>query len=250
LCYLFDVADNEGLCGGAAGLAGRLAAVRARIDRAARACGRDPGEITLVAVSKRVEPALVAAAHALGQKIFGESYVQEALAKREELAGLDIEWHFIGGLQKNKAKYLPGKISLVHSVDDFDVARILHERASAQGLVQDLLIQVNLAGEAQKAGAGESALAGLAERIAGLAGARLLGLMTMPPYDPDPEVSRPYFARLREVRAGLEAKLGMSLPHLSMGMSGDLEPAVEEGATLVRVGTDVFGPRVCRVNKA
>jgi hypothetical protein len=227
------------------GLAARLAAVRGRIERAARRAGRDPAEVTLVAVSKRVPAALVAEAAALGQRVFGESYVQEGLGKREELAGLRLEWHFIGGLQKNKARYLPGKMTLVHSVDSFDVARILHERAAAQDCVQDLLVQVNLAGEAQKAGVSPEGAAGLAERILGLAGARLLGLMVLPPFDPDPEASRPYFARLRGLRARLAAELGVALPHLSMGMSGDLEPAVEEGATLVRVGTDIFGPRDC-----
>jgi len=226
-------------------LAARLAAVRGRIESAARRAGRDPAEVTLVAVSKRVPAALVAEAAAFGQRIFGESYVQEGLSKREELAGLNLEWHFIGGLQKNKAKYLPGKMALVHSVGSFDVARILHERASAQGLIQDLLIQVNLAGEAQKAGVAPEGLTGLAERILGLSGARLLGLMALPPFDPDPETSRPYFARLRVMRELLAAELGVTLPHLSMGMSGDLASAVEEGATLVRVGTDIFGPRAC-----
>lgn len=227
------------------GLAARLQAVRGRIEAAARSSGRDPAEVTLVAVSKRVPAALMAAAAALGQRIFGESYVQEGLAKHEELAGLNLEWHFIGGLQKNKAKYLPGAMALVHSVDSFDVARILHQRAAAQGLVQDLLVQVNLAGEAQKAGVAPEEVAGLAERILGLSGVRLTGLMVLPPYDPDPETSRPYFAGLRELRARLAAGLGVALPHLSMGMSGDLAPAVEEGATLVRVGTDIFGPRAC-----
>jgi len=241
------MSDASGECAGpgTSELAARLGAVHGRIERAARRAGRDPAEVTLVAVSKRVPAALVAEAALLGQRIFGESYVQEGLTKREELAVLDIEWHFIGALQKNKAKYLPGKVALVHSVDSFDVARILHERARDQGLVQDLLVQVNLAGEAQKAGVAPEGLAGLAERIARLPGARLLGLMALPPFDPKPETSRPYFARLRELGAKLAAELGLSLPHLSMGMSGDLEPAVEEGATLVRVGTDIFGPRAC-----
>ncbi|MBF0480454.1 MAG: YggS family pyridoxal phosphate-dependent enzyme [Desulfovibrionaceae bacterium] len=236
--------DARGGCDGS-GLAARLAAVYGRIERAAGRVGRDPAGVALVAVSKRVPAALVAEAFALGQRVFGESYVQEGLSKREELAGLGLEWHFIGALQKNKAKYLPGKFALVHSVDDYEVARILHERASAHGLVQDMLIQVNLAGEAQKAGVAPGSLAGLAERIVRLSGARLMGLMVLPPFDADPEASRPYFARLREAGAGLAQTLGMALPHLSMGMSGDLEPAVEEGATLVRVGADIFGSRVC-----
>lgn len=230
-------------------IAERLANVREGMARAAAKSGRNPGEVRLVAVSKGQPAAAVAEAHAAGQVVFGESYVQEALAKREVLAGLAVEWHFVGGLQANKAKHVAGRFGLVHSVDSLSLAQLLHKKAQALGLVQAVLLQVNIAGEIRKHGVAEADLPALAEAVPGLPGLLLAGLMVMPPYDQDPERSRPYFARLRELRDRLAARLGRGLPHLSMGMSHDHAVAIEEGATLVRVGTAIFGPRPCALGR-
>ena len=226
-------------------IAERLARVRAGMAEACSRCGRDPGSVRLVAVSKGQPAAAVAEAFQAGQRVFGESYVQEALAKREALAGLAAQWHYIGGLQANKARHVAGRFALVHSVDSLNLARLLHNKAQALGLIQPVLVQVNVAGEPQKRGVSETGLAALAEEIAGLSGLALQGLMVMPPYDEDPERSRPHFARLRELADGLRVRLGPGLAELSMGMSHDYGVAIEEGATLVRVGTAVFGPRPC-----
>ena len=224
-------------------LSTRLASVRERIAAAAAACGRDPLGVTLVAVSKFHPAEAVAMAAGAGQSVFGESYIQEALAKMEALATTPLAWHFIGRLQKNKAKFAAGRFALIHTVDSLDLARTLQKRALAVGVVQDVLMQVNLAGETQKAGIAEEQAQSLAEDMLGMGNLRLLGLMVMPPYFDDPEQSRPYFIRLRALRGELAARLGAPLPFLSMGMSNDLAQAVEEGATHVRVGTDIFGER-------
>lgn len=220
----------------------RLAAVRGRIDAAAAGCGRDPAEVTLVAVSKFHPAAAVSLAAAAGQTVFGESYIQEALAKMDALAEASLAWHFIGRLQKNKAKFAVGRFALIHTVDSLELAQVLQKRALAAGAVQDILMQVNIAGEPQKAGIAEEEAQALAGDIRGMGNLRLMGLMVMPPFFDDPERSRPYFARLRALRGELADRFG-ALPFLSMGMSGDLEQAVEEGATHVRVGTDIFGER-------
>ncbi len=223
-------------------LESRLAAVRGRIDVAAAGCGRDPAEITLVAVSKFHPAEAVSLAAAAGQTVFGESYIQEALVKMDALAEASLTWHFIGRLQKNKAKFAAGRFALIHTVDSLELARVLQKRALAVGAVQDILMQVNIAGEPQKAGIAEEEAQALAGDIRGMGNLRLMGLMVMPPFFDDPERSRPYFARLRALRGELADRCG-ALPFLSMGMSGDLEQAVEEGATHVRVGTDIFGQR-------
>lgn len=224
-------------------LRANLAAVREEIADAARAAGRDPDEITLVAVSKLHPAEDVRALAGLGQTVFGESYVQEAQAKRRELADLDLEWHFIGRLQTNKARFVAGEFSLVHSVDSLKLAHTLHKRAQALGVTQNVLVQVNLAGEAQKAGAAEDDARRLVEEVLGLPALGLRGLMLMPPLEDDPERSRPWFAALRELRDKLEQDLGARLAHLSMGMTGDFRQAVAEGATIVRIGTRLFGAR-------
>ncbi len=220
----------------------RLAWVQKRIDGACRACGRDPAGVTLVAVSKKQEAAAVAALAACGQQIFGESYLQEALAKITA-APAGLEWHFIGHLQRNKAKQAAGRFGLIHSVDNLDLAQILQKKSSELNLVQALCLQVNVAGEVQKSGVSPEALPELAESVAGMPALALQGLMVIPPVFDDPQGARPVFARLRELRDALASRLGLPLPVLSMGMSGDLEAAVLEGATHVRVGTDLFGPR-------
>ncbi len=232
----------------------RLAEVREEIAGAARAAGRDPASVGLVAVSKFHPAECVAEAFAAGQASFGESYVQEALAKMAQLPGLALDWHLVGGLQSNKAKYVAGRFGLIHSLDSAKLARALSRALSERagdpdpGLpprapVQEVLIQVNLAGEEQKSGVPENEAQALAEEVLGLPGLSLSGLMILPPWDPDPELSRPYFSRLRGLRDRLARELGLPLPHLSMGMSGDFAVAVAEGATLVRVGTRIFGER-------
>jgi len=221
----------------------RLLRVRERILAACGRCGRDPAQVTLVAVSKTHEAAAVAALHQAGQSLFGESYVQEALPKLESLAVLPLRWHFIGRLQKNKARHVAGRFELIHSVDSLDLAAALHHKCAALGVTQDILLQVNLAGETAKAGCAPEDAAPLAEAIAGMDTLTLQGLMLMPPWDENPEANRGLFATARKLKDQLAGQLHMELAHLSMGMSHDMEQAIEEGATLVRVGTALFGAR-------
>jgi pyridoxal phosphate enzyme (YggS family) len=198
--------------------------------------------VRLVAVSKTVPVASIREAIAAGQTLFGENRVQEALAKIGE-AGPDARWHLIGHLQTNKAKHAAGAFELIHGVDDRELAMELDRRAGAKGTTQPVLVQVNLAGEPTKAGAGEAELLPLVEAVAGRAHLELRGLMIIPPPADDPETSRPWFRRVRELRDRAASHLGRELPDLSMGMTDDFEVAVEEGATLVRVGRAVFGER-------
>ncbi len=220
----------------------RLDRVRARIAAACAACGRDPGEVTLVAVSKLHDAAEVAALAACGQRIFGESYIQEALPKMEA-APPGLSWHFIGHLQRNKARFAVGRFDCIHTLDNVELAQVLQKRNGDAGLIQTVCLQVNLAGETQKSGVSPDGLPELAEAVAAMPRLRLAGLMAIPPVFDDPEAARPAFSRLRELRDALAERLGRPLPMLSMGMSGDLEAAVMEGATHVRVGTDLFGAR-------
>ena len=222
----------------------RLARVQDAVRSAARAAGRDADDVALVAVSKKQPSQAVATAFEAGQVDFGENYVQEAEAKREELRALDIRWHFIGGLQSNKARFVAGNYALIHSVDSIKLARELDKRAAQANAVQDILIQVNVACEDSKCGVLEEGLPELAEACEALENVRLTGLMTMPPFFDDPERARPFFSRLRKLGEELGERLGTELRHLSMGMSGDYVAAIEEGATLVRIGTDIFGPRM------
>lgn len=225
-------------------LAERLEQVGDDLARAAKKAGRKPEDVTLVAVSKLHPASDIADLHASGQLDFGENYVQEALGKQEELAALeDVRWHFIGGLQSNKAKFVAGNFELVHSVDSLKLARKLAAKAVERGTVQKVLIQASLAGETQKSGVEEDELMKLVEQAEALDGLSVQGLMTMPPFFDDPDAARPYFARLRELRDAARKRLGLALPHLSMGMTGDFVAAVEEGATLVRIGTRIFGAR-------
>lgn len=221
----------------------RMAQAKEDLNEAAKQAGRTPEEITLVAVSKRHPGSDIRILAESGQIDFGENYVQEALGKHEELADLRVNWHFIGGLQSNKAKFVSGKFALVHSVDSRKLAQALHKKASGLGVVQDMLIQVNIAGEVQKSGITVETLPELADAVMEMDGVRLVGLMTMPPFFDEPERARPVFSRLRQLKDALEKQLGTKLPHLSMGMTGDFIPAVEEGATLVRIGTRIFGER-------
>jgi len=220
----------------------RLARVRERIATACAACGRDVAEVTLVAVSKFHAVEAVAGLAACGQRLFGESYIQEALPKMDA-APQGLIWHFIGHLQRNKAKLTVGRFALLHTVDNLDLAQILQKKNAAANLIQDICLQVNVAGETQKSGVDPDGLPALAEAGATMPNLRLTGLMVIPPVFDDPEGARPSFARLRELRDAVASRLRLPLPVLSMGMSGDMEAAILEGATHVRVGTDLFGAR-------
>jgi PLP dependent protein len=226
-----------------------LAAVRVRLERAARTAGRDPGSIRLIAVSKTFGLDHVRAAAAAGQADFGENRVQEALQKIEASAELRVRWHLIGHLQSNKARKAAGVFAAIHSVDSVDLVRRLDEAAADQGTRPELLVQVDLAGEATKHGAPPELARRIVEAALGCRAARLVGLMLLPPWLEDPEQVRPYFARLRQFRdelvdAGLDRE---ALRELSMGMSHDFEVAIAEGATMVRVGTALFGRRTVHV---
>ena len=220
-----------------------LESVRARINQALDRCGEPQRNVTIVTVTKKQPLDRILALTRLGHLDFGENYVQEGLEKMRAVGESGIKWHFIGGLQSNKAKYIPGMFQLVHSLDSLKAAKALHKKAGSLGLVQEVLIQVNLARETQKSGVVEEDLPGLCREISRLENLRLSGLMLMPPLARDPEESRPYFTRLRLMRQRLEEDLGLFLPHLSMGMSQDFVQAVEEGATLIRIGTLILGPR-------
>lgn len=224
-------------------LADNVAEVKEVLAEAAKKAGRQPEDVTLVAVSKIKPASDIRLLAESGQVDFGENYVQEAMGKQDELADLNVNWHFIGGLQSNKAKFVAGNFGLVHSVDSRKLAQALHKKASGLGIVQDILLQVNIAGEVQKSGITVENLPQLADEVKEMEGVRLVGLMTMPPFFDDPEGARPIFAELRELKERLEKQIGEPLPHLSMGMTGDCIPAVEEGATLVRIGTRIFGAR-------
>lgn len=219
-----------------------LAEVRARIAAACSRSGRGPESVVLVAVSKTFPASAVEALVRCGQTVFGENRVQEALPKIDAL-GDRARWHLVGHLQRNKARHAVGAFELIHSLDGVDLATEIDRRAAAKGIVQPVLLQVNVAGEETKHGIGGAAVPELLDAVAGLAAIDLRGLMTIPPPVEDPEVARPWFARLRALRDDAERRVGRRLPDLSMGMSGDFEVAIEEGATLVRVGTALFGTR-------
>jgi pyridoxal phosphate enzyme (YggS family) len=224
-------------------IADGLAQVRERIAAAERAAGRALGSVRLLAVSKKMTADDVRAALAAGQRAFGENYAQELRDKRVALAGepQPPEWHYIGPLQSNKVKYVAGQVALAHTVD----SAALLEALEARGLSQACLVQVNVAGEAQKRGIAPGELPALLDRFAALSHVTCAGLMAIPPFTDDPEEARPHFAALRALRdrEAAIARPNVALRELSMGMSGDLEVAVAEGATIVRVGTAIFGAR-------
>jgi pyridoxal phosphate enzyme (YggS family) len=221
-----------------------LASIQERIRKAALRAGRDPVAIRLVAVSKTVSAESIQEAITAGVTILGENYVQEARNKIARI-GKQVEWHFIGHLQSNKARSAVDLFSTIHSVDRLSLAEALNQEANKQGKILPVLIQVNISGEESKSGINPQETLQLLERIAGLQHLSVQGLMTMPPWFEDPENARPHFNALRKLREELANKKihGVSLQELSMGMSGDFEVAIEEGATLVRVGTAIFGPR-------
>lgn len=226
-------------------LATRIAEVRQRMAAAARRAGRDPAEIRLVAVSKTYPIGHVTAAAAAGQRDFGENRVQEALQKIAAAGDLDVRWHLVGHLQSNKARKAAARFHSIHSVDRVELLEALEGAAAEAGAAPSILVQVDLAGEETKHGVSPEdlrTLLGAASRCQAL---RLRGLMLLPPLFEDPEDVRPYFERLRRLRDDLvsDGTLPSSALELSMGMSHDFEVAIEEGATIVRVGTAIFGPR-------
>ena len=219
-----------------------MQAVRQRVADAARACGRDPAAVGLIAVSKTFGADAVAAAHACGQRVFGENYVQEAVDKIVALASLGLEWHFIGPIQSNKTRQIAENFAWVHSVDRAKIAeRLSAARPDALAPLQ-VCIQINIGDENTKSGVAPADALALARAIAALPRLKLRGLMTIPPASDDPAQQRRYFAELRKLKEQL-AMAGVALDTLSMGMSADLEAAIAEGATLVRVGTAIFGQR-------
>jgi len=220
----------------------RLAHIQNAIEQAAQHAGRDPKEVELLAVSKTQPAEIVHQAMRAGVMRFGENKVQEARGKIETL-GRGI-WHLIGHLQTNKAKDAVRLFDSIDSVDRMELATELAHRAEIIGKVQNVLLQVNIAGESTKFGCAPDAARALAEEINTLPRLSLRGLMTIAPYSPDPEKSRPHFAGLRKLRDRIESDTGLQLPVLSMGMSGDFIVAIEEGSTCVRIGTALFGERL------
>jgi pyridoxal phosphate enzyme (YggS family) len=222
----------------------RIATVRGRIAEAALRSGRKVSDIRLMAVTKTVDDDRIMEAIEAGVDIIGESYVQEAKRKIEKM-GKPLEWHMIGYLQSNKAKYAVRLFDMIHSIDRMELAVELDRRAGAAGSVMKILIEVNISGEKTKSGVPLGEALPLIRNVATLRNVSIKGLMTMPPWFDDPEDARPYFVSLRELRDRVteEQLSGVEMRELSMGMSGDYEVAVEEGSTIVRVGTRIFGDR-------
>lgn len=225
-------------------IAANLARINERIRTAAEKAGRNPASVRLVAVSKTRPAADIIAAYQAGQTVFGENYIQELVPKFAEINEA-VQWHVIGHLQSNKVKYIAGRVAMIHSVDRLSLAQEIDRQWGRLGKVCDVLIQVNIAGEATKSGTTEAGAIQLVRECALLPNIRVKGLMTMPPFFDDPDAARPYFAELRRLSEAVAGQriAGVDMAELSMGMSGDFEAAVQEGATLVRVGTAIFGER-------
>ena len=232
-------------------LAARLGRVRERLADACAANGRRPEDVLLVAVSKFHPAADIAAVAAAGQTDFGENYVQEALEKRAELTdnpvAAGIRWHMIGHVQSRKAAQVAGAFVLVHTLDSVKLADALERRLAETGRLQPVLMEINIGEEPQKAGVMGADAAALGEHVlSACPHLELRGLMCLPPVFDAGDAARPYFARLCRLGEDLRSRLGIAMPELSMGMSGDFAAAVAEGATIVRIGTDIFGPRPAR----
>ncbi|MCX5886260.1 MAG: YggS family pyridoxal phosphate-dependent enzyme [Proteobacteria bacterium] len=229
---------------GKLGIRENLARVKDRIEKAAIKAGRDPQTVRLVVVSKTVEIERIQEAIHAGVNILGENYVQEARDKIDKL-GHTVEWHFIGHLQTNKAKYAVDLFDVIHSIDRVDLAQEIDRIAVKKGKTIPALIQVNISGEESKHGIDRDGLIRLISEITRLKNIMPRGLMTMPPYYDDPEMARPYFQLLRNLKEEMNERFkgDINLEELSMGMSNDFEIAIEEGATLVRIGTAIFGER-------
>lgn len=226
-------------------IAANLADVRRRLAQAATRAGRTPSDIRLVAVSKTFPVSDVLAAYAAGQRIFGENRVQEALQKIDASSDTPIEWHLIGHLQSNKARRAASAFACIHSIDSAELLRRVDGAAAESGHAPEVLVQVDIAGEPTKHGSPADALRTIFEVAATCQAVKVVGLMVLPPFLPNPEDTRPYFRQLRGIRDELASRgvPASMLRELSMGMSHDFEVAIEEGATLVRVGTAIFGGR-------
>lgn len=225
-------------------IAENLELINARIAAACEQAGRSRDSVRLIAVSKTKPAEMVAEAYAAGQRLFGENHAQELTAKKPVLPE-DIEWHFIGNLQRNKVKYVVGAAALIHSVNSAALAKEIDRVAGNRGLTQDVLAEINVGGEESKQGADAEEARSLVEAIAALPHLRLRGLMTVAPFAEDPETVRPVFRRLKEMLTEFAplTREPEAFDQLSMGMSGDFEAAIGEGATYVRIGTAIFGAR-------
>lgn len=223
---------------------GNLAQINERIRAAAEKAGRPPESVRLVAVSKTRPTADIIAAFQAGQTVFGENYIQELVPKLAEVHEA-VQWHVIGHLQSNKVKYIAGQVAMIHSVDRISLALEIDRQWGKLGKICDVLIQVNISGETTKSGTTEGGAIQLVRACALLPNIKVRGLMTMPPFFDDPDAARPCFAELRRLSETVAAQriAGVEMVELSMGMSGDFEAAVQEGATLVRIGTAIFGER-------
>lgn len=226
-------------------IAENIAGIRRRLNAAAARAGRDPDSVRLMAVSKTVEPDRVRQAIGAGITLLGENYVQEAREKIPVI-GHGVEWHMIGHLQTNKVKYVVNLFDWIHSVDRLELAQELDKRAGQNSRTLKVMIEVNVSGEASKSGAEPSQVLELVRQIAALPHLQVRGLMTMPPYSDQPETSRPFFIELRRLRDDIArtALPNISMDELSMGMTDDFEVAIEEGATIIRVGRAIFGERI------
>ena len=216
--------------------------IHSRIQDAAHRVGRQVSDVRLVAVSKTYPPAVIQEAWNAGQHVFGENRVQDALPKIAELPA-EAEWHFIGHLQSNKIRKALPAFTLIHGVDNLELAQQINRIAGEMGLTANILLEINVSGEASKFGFSPTDLRQNLEDLLCLPNIRINGLMTMAPYSEDPETARPVFSKLRILRDELAAKTGQALRELSMGMSGDFEVGIEEGATIVRIGSSIFGHR-------
>jgi len=224
--------------------------LRKRIEQACQKCGRGIEEVQLVAVSKTFPIDLMQEAITAGQIDFGENYVQELQEKHQALAHPPIRWHFIGHLQSNKVKYIAGYVHLIHSVDNFKLGKEIDRRAEQYNRVQDVLVEVHTTDEATKFGVHPEQTLELIKELSLLSHLHVCGLMTMGPFSDNPNDSRPSFRQIAELKKNIEAEgiENVQMDHLSMGMTHDFEVAIEEGSTLVRIGTAVFGRRIKNVN--
>ncbi|MBW1650471.1 MAG: YggS family pyridoxal phosphate-dependent enzyme [Deltaproteobacteria bacterium] len=223
----------------------RIKNIKERIENAAAGYGRDPKDITLVAVSKTIDAQRIKEAFYCGCNIFGENYIQEAEKKIKALADIPIQWHFIGRLQSNKAKYAVKFFELIHSVDSVKLAKALNKEAVKINKVQNVLIQINISGEVTKSGAQEDEAESIIKQISEFDNLSVCGLMTMPPFFDDPQKAAPYFKELYSLSKNIERLdiKNVSMKYLSMGMTGDFEAAIGCGSTIVRIGTAIFGAR-------
>jgi pyridoxal phosphate enzyme (YggS family) len=226
-------------------IAENICHIRERIAAASARAGRRPEDVTLIAVSKTFPAERIGEAVRHGVLDIGENYVQELVAKREALQEYPIRWHFVGHLQSNKVKYIAGWIHMVHSVDNARVVQELNARAARAGRSIDVLVEVNTTAEESKFGLSPEQTRGFVKSLMPYESINIAGLMTIGPFLPDPEGSRPMFRRLRMVKEELAGmgQSNMNMRHLSMGMTGDFEVAIEEGATMIRIGTAIFGSR-------